>query len=84
MGRFANPNENICNYHNLIKSKAEEIIRIKERDYDDIKSLLSDVQSLADDIYSAADYALDAGQRMEDRLKDYRNSIEGLGFLREK
>jgi hypothetical protein len=42
------------------------------------------VQSLADDIYTASQYAYVAGNNMEDRLADYKSTIESLGFKREK
>lgn len=73
---------NICEYHGRIKDLAWSIEKIKETEYDNVKDLLDDVQSIASDIYSFADRALEAGQSMENRLKEYKDSIEGLGFTR--
>lgn len=75
--------DQICNYHHDIKEKASEIMKIKEGSYDNIADLLWEVQSMADDIYASAAMALEAGQHMENRLKEYREAIERLGFTRE-
>lgn len=79
-----NANQNICDYHKIIQDKSNEISKLKAKNYETVEDLLDEVQSLADDIYSIVDYALEAGQRMENRLKDYKNTIEGLGFERVK
>lgn len=75
---------NICDYHSKIKDLAWKIEKIRERDYDEVKDLLDEVQSIASDIYTFADKALDAGQSMENRMKEYKEAIEGLGFIRNK
>ncbi len=75
---------NICDYHREIMKLTDKINRLKEINYGEVKDVLWDVQSIADDIYRLADKALEAGQSMEYRLKDYRDTIEGLGFVRQK
>lgn len=75
---------NICDYHDAIKELARKIENIRIRDYDDISDLLNDVQWIASDIYTYADKALDSGQSMENRLREYRDAIECIGFIRNK
>lgn len=75
---------NICVYHSKIKDLAWKIGKIKVSQYDEVKDLLDEVQDIASDIYSLVDRALDAGQSMENRLKEYKESIEELGFTRNK
>ena len=41
-----------------------------------------DVQSLANNIYNLAELAKEAGMSMENRLKEYKDGIEYLGFAR--
>jgi hypothetical protein len=43
-----------------------------------------DINQLVDDIYEEARLALIDGQKLEDRLKEYRSAIEDLGFERVK
>jgi hypothetical protein len=77
---------NICSTHDEIIRKSSEILnlhrRINNEDCEDLMSRLEDALSLASDIYDLANDAKKCGQRMEDRLKDYRSSIESLGFTR--
>jgi len=77
-------NDQICNYHHYIKELANNILKIKDNAYDKVEDLLWEVQNTANDIYASASMALEAGVSMEERLKDYRNAIEGLGFIRNK
>ena len=76
-------NEQICTYHQYIENRALEIMKIKNNSYDEIEDLLYEVQDIADDIYDVVLVALEAGQRMENRLKEYREAIEGLGFVKQ-
>jgi len=78
------PNQNICNYHGIIEDKAREILNIRDDRYEEVKDLLWEVQSLADDILNAVKYAYEGGNRMEGRMRDYRDAIEALGFKRVK
>lgn len=77
-------NEQICTYHQYIRDKAYEIMKIKDNSYDEIKDLLWEVQDVADDICDVVLLALEAGQNMENRLKEYREAIKELGFIRDK
>jgi hypothetical protein len=74
----------ICDFHYTIGKKAQEILSIRDNEYEDIKDLLWKVQDLADDIYSAVQVVTDMGNSMEYRMREYRNAIEGLGFQRVK
>lgn len=73
---------NICDIHDEIMKKSNKIGRLKSGDYEDINSLMEEFQDFANEVYSLAYDAKEAGQKMENRLKDYRQSIEGLGFIR--
>jgi hypothetical protein len=72
----------ICQLHDEIMKKAQTIERYKERDFDTVEDVLNEVQSLAWDIVGLAETAKVRGQAMEDRLSDYRSTIEGLGFTK--
>jgi hypothetical protein len=74
----------LCDYHSDIYKAASEILRIRDKDYEDINDLLSKVQDLADDIYCAVEVCTEMGNKMEDRMREYREAIEGLGFQRVK
>lgn len=68
----------ICSIHDEIREIAE-----------DLEELLSDFLSKEPlnkikRIQELADEAKEAGQHMEDRLKDYKHSIEAMGFQRKK
>jgi hypothetical protein len=73
---------NICDYHDDIIKTALEIEKIKENQYETVEEVLYEVQHLAWDIRSWAEEAKEAGQSMENRLSEYRDAIEGLGFER--
>ena len=78
------PDQNICSYHNDMIELARELQNIKPRHYDNIEDALDDVQTLAYKIEQAGEYALVCGQNMEDRLTEYKDAIESLGFKRIK
>jgi hypothetical protein len=67
-----------------IKKSAEEILYLKERDFEGVSELLNYVQYRANDIWALADDAYQSGNKMEDRLREYRDAIESLGFTRSK
>lgn len=79
---YSKKKRNICDIHDDVLKKADDISKIESRDYDNVEDLLSNVQDIANDIYSMIEEAKDAGMSMEARLADYRNAIEGLGFTR--
>lgn len=68
----------ICNKHNTIMFYAKEIKkRLKKLNIED-----EEVSELLNKISLEARSAKRSGQRMENRLKKYYNSIEKLGFKR--
>lgn len=75
---------NICDIHKEIQEYANQIMKMKESQFESIEDALYDIRWIAEQIDSAVDEALEAGQSMEDRLSDYRNAIEDLGFKRVK
>jgi hypothetical protein len=78
------PDRNICSYHQDIIDFAKKIQNFREKDYETVADLLSDVEYLASKIEELGEYALVAGQKMEDRLVEYKHGIESLGFKRIK
>jgi hypothetical protein len=78
------PTRNICDYHNDILDNAKKLQNMRERDYDEVRDVLSEVNSLAYDIEQWVEYALVCGEKMEGRMAEYRDAIENLGFKRNK
>jgi hypothetical protein len=78
------PTKTICEYHNNIISQSKELQHMKENDFESIGDVINFVINKADDIENDAQFALQAGQNMEDRLIEYKSSIESLGFTRNK
>jgi hypothetical protein len=76
------PDRSICSYHNDILDNARKLQNMRERDYEEIKNVLSEVSSLAYDIEQWAENALVCGEKMEGRMAEYREAIESLGFKR--
>jgi hypothetical protein len=76
------PDRSICSYHNDILDNAKKLQNMRERDYDEVRDVLSEVNSLAYDIEQWVENALVCGEKMEGRLFDYREAIENLGFKR--
>jgi len=67
----------ICHIHNIIQDKCAELVNIDDFNKDK-------VLELANDILELSFIAEDMGQRMENRLREYKESIEALGFERIK
>jgi hypothetical protein len=86
--------ENICSYHGDIILLAKKIKNINTISYtnqedplkalEDILILIHEIKQDASQIYELTKLAKKRGQRMEDRLRLYREAIEGLGFERKK
>ena len=74
----------ICNIHNQIIQLAESISKISIYRYDDRGDLKGEIDDMIFKIIELTNKALDCGQKMEDRLRDYRETIESLGFKRDK
>lgn len=83
----------ICKNHDDAVKKVDYIRRVirdaekayKYSDNEEVKELLdilSDIDSEIDDIADEVLDAKESGQKMEDRLREYREAIEGLGFVR--
>jgi indole-3-glycerol phosphate synthase len=72
----------ICHKHDKIIKLANQIEGYRERDFDSVKDTLDTIQSLAWDIRYLAEEAKESGISMENRLQEYHNAIEGLGFQR--
>ena len=69
---------NICEVHYAIKELAEDI----EEEFQEFvsKKALKKIQ----EIQKLSDEALGYGQSMENRLNEYKDGIENLGFRRKK
>ena len=79
--------EQICSLHDEIADYARQIWTISRNvqsseDIDYMSRLSGEIESLADQIERSAYSAKERGQAMENRLSDYRNAIENLGFRR--
>lgn len=80
---------NICGMHDEIITLATDLQAIRYKLFEnvdgiyDVNSLEREVDLLASRIVTMAEKAKEAGQKMEDRLKGYREAIEGLGFKRD-
>ena len=73
--------EVICTYHARIQRALAEIECCMQRED---KEAGKDAVAALRRAQDAVEAALEAGQAMEDRLKEYRNAIEHLGFARTK
>lgn len=79
-----NSKYNICDIHGEMISMAEDLQRMRVNDFDDVESAINNIVNKLDDIIALGYVAMEYGQSMENRLKLYRESIEELGFVREK
>ena len=76
-------NKTICDFHTNILDIAEECLNMKF-DENSARETFNYLLNKMNDIYWLSEMALTAGQNMEDRLYEYREAIEGLGFTRNK
>lgn len=74
--------ENIINYSQDIYQLCLDISLTK--DVDKIKAMTSQIKELSNKIHLEAEDAKKSGQRMEKRLRFYKDSIEEMGFIRYK
>jgi hypothetical protein len=74
----------ICNLHDEIKDWATKICDIKLRHYETAEDAFTEAQDYANQILNIIDDAKVDGEKMEERLIEYREAIEGLGFERKK
>ena len=77
---------NICSMHGDIERIADELIgiEISEMKFSELIELDKTIKKHGEELKELAVEAGDAGQSMEDRMKEYRDAIEGLGFSRNK
>lgn len=76
--RYIDKNDFICTYHKIIQENAKKIIKILNSENKEINN------DLIEEILLSVKYATNAGKRMEQRLNEYKDSIERLGFKRTK
>lgn len=74
--------KNICDIHDSIQKSVNEMYKIKPDYYDTPEELFEEVKNYLYYIDQDISEARDAGQSMENRLSEYRNAIEDLGFRR--
>lgn len=72
-------NTPICHVHNFIQDTCTEILNVLDNT---IKS--EQIAIKINKIIYMSKLAEEQGQKMEDRLKEYRKAIEELGFIRAK
>ena len=81
---------NICEVHNLILKECDSLLkdinkcRVTDEPedlYDVLDNMRYEIETY---IVSYTEEAKEYGQSMENRMSDYRNAIEGLGFVRDK
>ena len=70
----------ICTVHDEIWQTADEILELDLKDSNDRRKL----KRLAKRIQNDASEAKIYGQSMENRLSDYKDAVENLGFKRKK
>ena len=75
----------LCNSHNTIRDWAKDIKNILKKDIKskDFSHIEEEVIPIINSIIAEARVAKRKGQRMENRLKAYHDSIVALGFKRE-
>lgn len=78
------PPTNICGKHDEIYDLALKLSNIRSDRFSDIDDLVSFVQFTADEIMDLVKLAKNDGCKMENRMMEYREAIEGLGFKRSK
>ena len=77
----------ICSRHDGIIRLAKKIEDYKWTRIDNIEEaekILYELADIASDIRIEVEQAKESGQKMEDRMSDYKSTIEGLGFVRDK
>lgn len=73
----------LCDDHEDIKHYARVLTKIIYEKVED-EEVQASMFKVLDDIHSKADHALSCGVKMEDRMRAYREAIEGLGFIRNR
>lgn len=79
--RYIDKNDFICTYHKIIQENAKKIMKVLHSENKSIEQIDNE---LIEEILLSIKYATKAGKRMEQRLNEYKDSIERLGFKRVK
>ena len=66
----------ICSIHSKIEDRANEILKLDVKNYDDVMDYEWEVNNLAEDILTLVKNALECGQNREDCIKERREAIE--------
>ena len=74
----------ICERHGRIESWAEDLEELASDRTVRLEALRKRVKELAKKIKTEVNIAADSGQSMENRLSEYKDAIEGIGFVRKK
>lgn len=80
---------NICDVHKDIVNECNSIIKdinrcSKNDSQEELYNLIDNIRWQLDNyVVSYAVEALEYGQSMENRMRDYKDAIEGLGFVRD-
>lgn len=75
--------KSVKNIHQIINGAARGYRYTDNNEVKELLSILNDIGSEVDYIESDVFDAKEMGQKMEDRLKEYRGAIENLGFTRQ-
>lgn len=74
----------ICGVCDYILSIINDLSHIKINEYEDLPELEKEVRFWADDIYEAVEKIRKQSKKIENRLEEYRDAIEQLGFVKNK
>ena len=77
-------NRTICEMHSEIQDLARQIIHFRSENFEEPDDAIQRMKDLADDIHTVSKEAELAGQSMESRMQEYHDTIEGLGFKRQR
>jgi hypothetical protein len=79
--------ENICSYHEYIKERSRKIKKLdttKITTLEEALKIIDQTKQYAAEIYEYGKKAKTAGQHMENRMRENREAIESLGYVRKK
>lgn len=67
-------------YHQKIYERAKDSGSMNDPAM--LQDVITDILNYVDTMKNISEDMRDCGQRMEDRLREYKNGIEALGFIR--
>jgi DNA repair ATPase RecN len=78
--------ELICTTHDKMREVSKYLTHLDFSGYtlQEILDEQANLNKLGDELEELIDYASESGQNMEDRLSEYCNAIEELGFVRKR